>query len=306
MARIDAYLRSLERFGAQSVILQSDQSVTLRFATGDRHATQVTPHDQLVSMVREVAPPAALDSIDGGRRARFELASAGGRFLVAVAAPRHPVGGPDRGRDAAPRPRHRGRRAPAGGAGPVPAPVLPPSGPAAAAEEMLIERTAARRPAGAPSWLDEAIRAAAGRRRLRSPPVGRRAPDGRASTATSASCPSAPRSTARRSSASSSRRCPASPTAPPSCRPRSTSSPGWRAAGSASSAIATVWARRSACTRSTPPDPALLGHPARRPRPDRAPPRPRPDRQPGGWRPDHDDARADRARRGSGGPGGVD
>jgi twitching motility protein PilT len=160
MARIDAYLRSLERFGAQAVILQSDQSVTLRFATGDRHATQVTPHDQLVAMVREVAPPAALDLIDGGRPARFDLTGAGGRFLVAVA-PRgaqwvvqiEPETPPAAAAGAHPDPVARAA---------VPAPVsVPPSGPTATAAEMTIERTAHEVAAGVTgSWLDEAIRAA--------------------------------------------------------------------------------------------------------------------------------------------------
>lgn len=75
MARLDAYLRSIEKFGASGAVLTSNQAVMLRFPTGDRHATQVTPHDQLVAMVREVAPPAALDLIDGGRPARFSYES---------------------------------------------------------------------------------------------------------------------------------------------------------------------------------------------------------------------------------------
>ena len=55
MARIDVYLRSIERFGAAGAILTSGQAVTLRFPTGDRHATQVTHHDALVALVREIA-----------------------------------------------------------------------------------------------------------------------------------------------------------------------------------------------------------------------------------------------------------
>src|SRR6185437_3730308 len=38
MARIDAYLRSLEKFGAQALVLTSNQTVTLKFPGGDRHA----------------------------------------------------------------------------------------------------------------------------------------------------------------------------------------------------------------------------------------------------------------------------
>ncbi|MFT3693180.1 MAG: ATPase, T2SS/T4P/T4SS family [Kofleriaceae bacterium] len=75
MARIDVYLRSIERFGATGAILTSGGAITLKFPAGDRNATQVVPHDQLVQMVREVAPPQALDAIDAGRPARFEYES---------------------------------------------------------------------------------------------------------------------------------------------------------------------------------------------------------------------------------------
>jgi twitching motility protein PilT len=85
MAKLDAYLRSIEKFGAAGAVLTSGQAVTLRFPTGDRNATQVTPHDQLVGMVRELAPPAVLDVIDQNRPARFEIDSEGRRYAVSVA-----------------------------------------------------------------------------------------------------------------------------------------------------------------------------------------------------------------------------
>ncbi len=84
MTKLDVYLRSIERFGAAGAILNSNQPVTLRFPTGDRSATQVTPHDQLVILVREVAPPAALDVIDKQRPARFEVESEGRRYAISV------------------------------------------------------------------------------------------------------------------------------------------------------------------------------------------------------------------------------
>jgi twitching motility protein PilT len=84
MPKIDAYLRSIERFGATGARLVSGQSITLHFPTGDRHATQVTPHELLVVMLREVAPPAAWASLESSRRARFELDSGGARFAVDV------------------------------------------------------------------------------------------------------------------------------------------------------------------------------------------------------------------------------
>src|SRR5512139_1971317 len=85
MAKLDAYLRSIEKFGAAGAVLTSGQAVTLRFPTGDRNATQVTPHDLLVGMVRELAPPAALDMIDQNRPSRFEIDSEGRRYAISVA-----------------------------------------------------------------------------------------------------------------------------------------------------------------------------------------------------------------------------
>ncbi|MCX5743745.1 MAG: ATPase, T2SS/T4P/T4SS family, partial [Proteobacteria bacterium] len=85
VGKIDVYIRSIERFGAAGAVLASGQAVTLRFPTGDRQATQVTPHDQLVVLVREVAPPAALNQIDNNRPARFELDSGAVRYQISVA-----------------------------------------------------------------------------------------------------------------------------------------------------------------------------------------------------------------------------
>jgi twitching motility protein PilT len=84
MPRIDVYFRSIERFGATGAILSSGQSIMLRFPTGDRHATQVTAHDQLVLMVREVASPAVLVDIDRAKPARFEMDSQGHRYAISV------------------------------------------------------------------------------------------------------------------------------------------------------------------------------------------------------------------------------
>ncbi|MBS1117990.1 MAG: Twitching motility protein PilT [Deltaproteobacteria bacterium] len=85
MSKLDVYLRSIERFGASGAILTSGQPVTLRFPSGDRQATQVTPHDQLVALVREVAPPSVLDQIDQHRQAKFEYESNGTHYALSVA-----------------------------------------------------------------------------------------------------------------------------------------------------------------------------------------------------------------------------
>src|SRR5690242_7295990 len=84
MARIDVYLRSIERFGAAGAILTSGQAVTLRFPTGDRHATQVTHHDALVSLVREIAPPIALNMIDRQQQSSFDIDNNGTSYTLTV------------------------------------------------------------------------------------------------------------------------------------------------------------------------------------------------------------------------------
>jgi twitching motility protein PilT len=84
MSKLDVYLRSIEKFGAAGAVLTSGQAVVMRFPTGDRSATQVTAHDQLVAMVREIAPPAALDQVDAQRPARFDIDSQGVRYTITV------------------------------------------------------------------------------------------------------------------------------------------------------------------------------------------------------------------------------
>ncbi|HTL33450.1 MAG TPA: ATPase, T2SS/T4P/T4SS family [Kofleriaceae bacterium] len=84
MARIEVYFRSIEKFGASGAILTSGQAVTMRFPQGDRHATQVTPHDQLIGMVREIAPPPALAQIDASRPAKFDVESQGVRYTLTI------------------------------------------------------------------------------------------------------------------------------------------------------------------------------------------------------------------------------
>jgi twitching motility protein PilT len=85
MAKLDVYLRSIKQLGAQGAVLGSGQAVTLRFPTGDRHATQITSHDQLVNLVREVAPAAAREQLEQGRQVRFEIEANAGRWMIGVA-----------------------------------------------------------------------------------------------------------------------------------------------------------------------------------------------------------------------------
>jgi Tfp pilus assembly pilus retraction ATPase PilT len=85
MPKIDVFLRSIERFGAAGAVLTSGQAVTLKFPAGDRNATQVVAHDQLVMMVREIAPAPSLDQIDGNKPARFDYESSGFRYILSIA-----------------------------------------------------------------------------------------------------------------------------------------------------------------------------------------------------------------------------
>jgi len=85
MAKLDVYLRSIKQLGAQGAVLTSGQAVTLRFPTGDRHATQITSHDQVVNLVREVAPAGARDQLDQNRGVKFEIEANGGRWSIGVA-----------------------------------------------------------------------------------------------------------------------------------------------------------------------------------------------------------------------------
>lgn len=84
MARIDGYLRSIERLGANGALFVSGQPVVLKFAAGDKPAQQVTAHDALIAMVREIASLEALAAIDSNRPAQFEFVSNGFGYTVQV------------------------------------------------------------------------------------------------------------------------------------------------------------------------------------------------------------------------------
>jgi twitching motility protein PilT len=84
VARLDMYVRSLERFGAAAVVLKSGQHVMLRFPTGDRHATQTLTHEQLVALVGEAAPASQRVAINAGRPSVFEHETLGVRYRVSV------------------------------------------------------------------------------------------------------------------------------------------------------------------------------------------------------------------------------
>jgi twitching motility protein PilT len=141
MSKLDVYLRSIEKLGADGAVLTSGQSVMLRFPNGERHATPVTSHDQLVTLVRELAPPEVFEQIDKGHPARIEIESGGRRYGVNVT----PRGGawqiaidalavgsaaspsPAAARPRAPTPSPAPSPAPSPSPSPAPPPALPPA-----------------------------------------------------------------------------------------------------------------------------------------------------------------------------------
>ena len=150
MARLTYYVKSLEKFGAQAAVLASNQSVTLRFPTGDRHASQQTTHAQLLQMLQEVAPRDLMQRLESGQPARFAVEDDGLHYQVTVQLASGGVSillEPGR---AAPPPAKPAP--PPSEAAPVEAPVE-----TAAVDEMPIERTryeAIADTAGTSSFLD--------------------------------------------------------------------------------------------------------------------------------------------------------
>ena len=59
MSQIDLFIKSLARFDARGVTLASDRKVALLFDNGHRYANQTICHNDLVSLVLEVAPAEA-------------------------------------------------------------------------------------------------------------------------------------------------------------------------------------------------------------------------------------------------------
>jgi twitching motility protein PilT len=86
VAKIDLYVRSMERFGARGLVMRSGANVTLSFPTGDRHATQTTTHQQIKEMVGEIAPHEARSDISTQGQASFDYAADGKQYRVQVEA----------------------------------------------------------------------------------------------------------------------------------------------------------------------------------------------------------------------------
>lgn len=85
-SRVDFYLNSLLKFQASALVLTSGGHVTLRFPTGDRFASQTTPHADLVRLVEEIAPPTAQAALRSGAPAKFAYDFQGRPFRIEVEA----------------------------------------------------------------------------------------------------------------------------------------------------------------------------------------------------------------------------
>ena len=84
MARIDVYVRSMERFAAEAMVLKSGECVQLRFSTGNRHATQTTTHEQLIAMVLAIANERERAAIDQGFETQIAHAADGREYNITV------------------------------------------------------------------------------------------------------------------------------------------------------------------------------------------------------------------------------
>jgi twitching motility protein PilT len=163
MHRIDGYLRSMERFSAKSVVLTSGGHVLLRFPTGDRHATQTTPHEQLRGLVLEIAPESSRALLEAGRETRFPYSSDGHDYAIAVDPQPNrwtvTVEPASRGDDMViePTAHHSGQTSPAARPGPSPRPAAPPrveEPPATHAVPPGIAMADERRSSG---WIDRTL-----------------------------------------------------------------------------------------------------------------------------------------------------
>jgi twitching motility protein PilT len=84
--RIDLYLNSIVRFGAQAAVLSSNGNVTLKFPAGDKFASQTTSHADVVALVEEILPPRTDGHLKPGGKSVFAYSFNGKPFTVKVEA----------------------------------------------------------------------------------------------------------------------------------------------------------------------------------------------------------------------------
>lgn len=85
MLKLDFYVQHLVREGASALHLASGAPVRFSFPGGDRSSTKAIEHAQVVQVVEETAPPAAMDALLRGKAANFlHVTDAGVRVTVSV------------------------------------------------------------------------------------------------------------------------------------------------------------------------------------------------------------------------------
>ncbi|HEX5436799.1 MAG TPA: type IV pilus twitching motility protein PilT [Gemmatimonadaceae bacterium] len=85
MAHLDRFLSVMVSNRASALLLAAGQVARLDTSSGPRPVTkQALSPEQLMTLLREIAPPAATPQLDAGTEARFGYTSADGRFDVQV------------------------------------------------------------------------------------------------------------------------------------------------------------------------------------------------------------------------------
>jgi hypothetical protein len=84
MLRIDFYVQHLVKNGASAILLASNQPATFQFAAGPRKSNSPVPHQQLVQLVQEVAPPGGMDRVMQTGSVVFPYAGQGATLSVIV------------------------------------------------------------------------------------------------------------------------------------------------------------------------------------------------------------------------------
>src|SRR5262245_46198263 len=84
MARIDQFLANVVRMKALGMQLTSGGSVTLRFPDGDKPVSNKTSHEDLLSLISQIAPAMAHSLLVAGQPASFPYESQERVWLVRV------------------------------------------------------------------------------------------------------------------------------------------------------------------------------------------------------------------------------
>ena len=84
MARIDQFLSNVVRMRAHGMQLTSNSAVALRYPDGEKPVSHRTPHEDLVALIQQIAPPLAKSLLDANQPAMFPYESQGRTWIVRV------------------------------------------------------------------------------------------------------------------------------------------------------------------------------------------------------------------------------